>query len=103
MSSPSTNATVVPSHGAAQRRTYFFRFWSEMGQDLIQQHDICGELRHFGVLGIVEALGRSDEQSEHQRYGRPNQCHPKPDSFLGIGIEVLVWQKGMDEYADRKS
>src|SRR5271157_5585963 len=91
------------SYGAAQESTYFLRFWSEVIQDLIQQHDICGELRHFGALSIVEAFARSDQQSQHQRYGGPDQCHPKPDSLLGIGIEVLVWQTGMDEYAEQPS
>ena len=68
-----------------------------------QQHDVCGSLRYFGVLSIVEALSRRYKQSKNQGRGGGDQAHREPDGVLGIGVKVLARQQRMEEYTKHRS
>src|SRR5262249_11111945 len=78
-------------------------FRTVLGQKLVEQNDVCGQVLHLAALGVIRALGRGDQQAKHQRRDRSGQAGAESDDVLCIVGKMMTRQRPAQERSGERS
>jgi hypothetical protein len=88
-----------PNH-AAHLDADRLRFRAILLQQSVEQDDVGGDLFDLTALGVERALGRRDQQTEHQGGDGCDQPDAEPHDVLGVLAEMMLRQRGAQQRAE---